>query len=80
MSVDDLTRLTVRELRKVCHANWILFHTISILNLIVFYNSLQAENWVLLFISFGFFVIALSIYDNYQVSRKYLDKAEGEAH
>ncbi len=75
MSADDLARLTVRELRKLSRLNYLLFHGLSILNLVVFYHSLHVENWLLLFVSLGFFIVSLSVYDNYRTSCSYLDKA-----
>lgn len=72
MSVDDLTRLTVRELRKVSRANWLAFNISSALNLVIFYHSLYTENWLLLFVSFGIFITCLSVYDNYRVSKRVL--------
>jgi len=71
-----LTRLTARELRKLSNVNKFVFHVLAIFNLGVFYHSLHTENWILLFIAFGFFITALAVYDNYKVSKKHLDRAQ----
>lgn len=76
MSVEDLTRLTVRELRKVNKTNWLFFNFLMIANLALFYHSLYVENWLLLFVSFGFFITTIGLYDNYKLTRKYLAKAQ----
>jgi hypothetical protein len=78
MSVEDLTRLTVRELRNVSNANWIFCNALAILNLVLFYHSLFVENWLLLFVSFGFFITSLAVYDNYKLSKKYLNRAQNQ--
>ncbi len=76
MSVEDLTQLTIGQLRKVSNANWIAFNTLAIINLFLFYHSLFSENWILLFLSFGLFLASLAVYDNYKVSKKCLDDSE----
>ncbi len=78
MGVDDLARLTVGELRRVCKMNLRAFHTFSIANLVVFYHSLYMENWLLLFISFGLFISCMAVFDNYKTSSRLLDKSTQE--
>lgn len=72
MGIEDLGRLSVRELRKVKNINFLLFNGLSAANLVIFYHSLFTENWVLLFLTFGFFIAGLAVYDNYKASRKLL--------
>ncbi len=76
MNVNDLTKLKVHELRKVRDKNLLLFNILAALNLIVFYHSFFVENWILLFISFGFFITGLALYDNYRVSRDLVEASE----
>ena len=71
-----MTRLTARELRRISNSNKIIFNVIALANMGVFYHSLHTENWMLLFVSFGFFITALAVYDNYKVSKKHLERAE----
>jgi hypothetical protein len=75
MNVNDLTKLTVDDLRRIKNKNLMFFHALVAFDLVVFYISLFTENWVLLFISFGFFVAGLALYDNYRVSRDMLENA-----
>lgn len=72
MGTEDLGRLSVRQLRKVKNINFLLFNVLSAANLVIFYHSLYNENWVLLFLTFGFFIAGLAVYDNYKASRKLL--------
>ncbi len=76
MNVDDLSKLTRAELRKVRDKNLLLFNILAALNLIVFYHSLFFENWILLFFSFGFFITGLALYDNYKISKDLIDASE----
>lgn len=76
MNVNDLTKLTVDDLRKIKNKNYLFFNSLVALDLIVFYHSLFSENWILLFFSFGFFVASLALYDNYRLSREMLERTE----
>lgn len=76
MNVNDLTKLTVDDLRKIKNKNYLFFNSLVALDLIVFYHSLFSENWILLFFSFGFFVASLALYDNYRLSREMLERCE----
>jgi hypothetical protein len=76
MGIEDLGRLTAGELRKVKNVNYLLFHALSAGNLAIFYYSLYSENWILLFLTFGFFIAGLAVYDNYCASRRCLEEAE----
>jgi len=77
MNVDDLAKLTLGELRNVKNKNFLLFNVMVSLDLVVFYHSLYFENWILLFLSLGIFVMGISLYDNYKVSRDILDRNSG---
>ena len=76
MGIEDLSRLTAGELRKVKNVNYFLFHALSVGNLVIFYHSLYTENWILLFLTFGFFIAGLAVYDNYRASQRCLEEAE----
>jgi hypothetical protein len=76
MNVNDLTKLTVDDLRRIKNKNFLFFNSLVALDLIVFYHSLFSENWILLFFSFGFFVASLALYDNYRLSREMLERSE----
>jgi len=77
MGIEDLSRLTADELRKVKNINFLLFHALSASNLVIFYHSLYSENWLLLFLTFGFFIAGLAVYDNYRASQRCLREVEG---
>ncbi len=77
MNVDDLARLTVGELRKVKNKNFLLFNALATLDLCAFYHSLYFENWAMLFLSFGVFIAGIALYDNYKISLRFLNEAEG---
>lgn len=69
MNLDDLTKLPFDELRRIQNKNLTLFRVLTLIDLLVFYHSLFAEKWLLLFLSFGVFVGSLSLYDNYRLAR-----------
>lgn len=76
MKIEDLAKLTVNELEKIKRKNLMLFNVAAAFDLLLFYHSLFYENWILLFLSFGFFVAVLALYDNYKVSDQMILEAE----
>ena len=74
MNTEDLSKLSLDELRKIMNRNFILFHLLAITDLVVFYYSLIHENWGILFLTFGAFVAGLALYDNYRISKSMIDK------
>lgn len=74
MNTEDLSKLSLEELRKIMNRNFVLFHILAITDLVVFYYSLIQENWGILFLTFGAFVAGLSLYDNYRLSKSLVEK------
>lgn len=74
MNVDDLSKLSLNELRKVKKKNHFHFHLLVVVDLLVFYHSLIYENWTTLFLSFGIFVAGLALYDNYRISKRMMEE------
>lgn len=78
MNVDDLNKLPLEELRIIRNKNLLLFNVLAIGDLAVFYHSLYTEKWLLLFATFGIFVVSLSLYDNYRYSRDLVLRLESQ--
>lgn len=74
MNTEDLSKLSLHELRKIMNRNFVLFHLLAITDLIVFYHSLIHENWGILFLTFGAFVAGLALYDNYRLSKSLVER------
>ena len=69
MNLTDLTKLSPDELRLVSRRNFILFATLTPLDLGIFYYSLFQEHWITMFLSLGVFIATLAIYDNYKITQ-----------
>lgn len=69
MNLTDLTKLSPDELRLVSRRNFLLFATLTPLDLGVFYFSLFQEYWITMFLSLGIFIASLAIYDNYKIAQ-----------
>jgi len=80
MNVDDLNKLPLEELRIIRNKNLILFNVLVVTDLAVFYHSMYTEKWVLLFATFGIFIVSLSLYDNYRYSRDMVLRLESQKH
>ncbi len=70
MNLSELTKLSPSELRLVSKKNFIFFAVLTLIDLSAFYYSLFMENWPTLFLSLGFFIACLAIYDNYRVTKE----------
>lgn len=73
MNVEDLSKLSLDEIRNIKKKNYLLFHLVCMVDLVSFYQSIMDQNWVLLFLTFGAFVAGLALYDNYRISCKIID-------
>lgn len=69
MNISELTKLSPSELRVVSKKNLLLFGTFTALDLILFYYSLFQDQWMSMFLSLGFFIACLAMYDNYELTR-----------
>jgi len=78
MNVDDLNKLPLEELRIIRNKNLIIFNLLVIVDLAVFYHSMYTENWLLVFATFGVFIVSLSLYDNYRYSRDLILRLESQ--
>jgi len=74
MKVEDLTKLSFEDLTRIKNKNLTFFLILLLIELIVFYTSLYAENWLSLFLSLGLFIASLSLYDNYKISKFLLER------
>jgi hypothetical protein len=69
MNISELTELSPSELRVVSKKNLYFFSFMTTLDLAVFYYSLFMDQWLTMFLSLGFFIACLALYDNYQFTR-----------
>jgi len=69
MNISQLTKLSPSELRVVSKKNLLLFGAFTVLDLILFYYSLFQDQWMIMFLSLGFFIACLAMYDNYELTR-----------
>jgi hypothetical protein len=69
MNISQLTKLSSSELRIVSKKNLYFFAILTFLDLVVFYYSLFMDKWLTMFLSLGFFIACLALYDNYQLTR-----------
>lgn len=69
MNISQLTKLSPSELRIVSKKNLYFFGILTVLDLAVFYYSLFTDQWLSMFLSLGFFIACLALYDNYQFTR-----------
>lgn len=74
MKVEDLTKLSFNDLKRIKNKNLTFFLLLLLLELGVFYTSLYSENWISLFLSLGLFIASLSLYDNYKISKSLLER------
>jgi|GEM_PF-3199812 len=76
MNISQLTKLSPSELRVVSKKNLYFFALLTALDLAVFYYSLFTDQWITMFLSLGFFIASLALYDNYQFTRDLATGAE----
>jgi len=69
MNISELTKLSPSELRVVSKKNRLLFGALTTLDLVIFYYSLFYDQWTTMFLSLGFFIACLALYDNYELTR-----------
>lgn len=68
MNISQLTKLSPSELRVVSKKNLYLFIGMTALDLGVFYCSLFTDQWLAMFLSLGFFIACLALYDNHKLA------------
>jgi hypothetical protein len=76
MNISQLAKLSPSELRVVSKKNLYFFAIMTTLDLVVFYYSLFMDKWLTMFLSLGFFIACLALYDNYQLTRNLAMGAE----
>jgi hypothetical protein len=76
MNISELAKLSPAELRMVSKKNLFLFIFLTLLDLTVFYYSLFRDQWIMMFVSLGFFIACLALYDNYKFTQDLLVEAE----
>ena len=76
MNISELTKLSPSELRIVSKKNLFFFIVLTALDLAVFYYSLFMDQWIMMFISLGFFIACLALYDNYKLTEEMSSTSE----
>lgn len=76
MNISQLTKLSPSELRIVSKKNFYFFIALTALDLAVFYYSLFMDQWITMFISLGFFIACLALYDNHKLAHDLSNQTE----
>jgi hypothetical protein len=77
MDQSSLSNLSNTELRSVSKKNFLLFGILTAANLVLFYYSLYHNLWINVFLCLGYFIVGLSLYDNYSFTKEMADQEAG---
>ena len=74
MNVDELAKLTIKQLYQIKNKNLLFFNICILLNLLVFYRAIYLEMWWMMFMCIGFLIAGVALYDNYRISKRLIQE------